>query len=147
MKYFVVIIFFTCLSSCESDVDRKREIHKAEARSYKELNEEEGDCGISDGQHEADVEYTNPRTNYTHDYTLDIQVENCQVIEIDFPKGGWLDMHHIDPSEIDENGDASLTDDKGREWHIHFDSDQKDDQKKTDDDTGEDDDKDEDSNN
>jgi hypothetical protein len=127
MRFLLFILLFFYLSSCETDVDKKREEHKQDARSFKPIEQDAGNCGLSDGEHEAEVEYTNPNTNYSKEYTLNIQVENCQVVEIDFPKGGWLDMHHIEPTEIDENGDASLTDDKGREWSIHFDTDQKDD--------------------
>src|SRR5579863_5995240 len=127
MKYLLLLLLCFYFSVCETDVEKEREEHKEKAGSFKPINKERGDCGLSDGEHEADVDYTNPNTNYTKEYTLNIQVQNCQVVEIDFPKGGWLDMHHIDPTEIDENGDASLTDDKGREWTIHFETDQKDD--------------------
>ena len=49
-----------------------------------------------------------------------MQVENCQVIEIDFPKGGYLDDSHIDPADIDEEGNASITHDRGRTFEVHL---------------------------
>jgi hypothetical protein len=133
MRYLIFIFLNIYLASCQNSADEKREEHKENAKSYKAINQDAGNCQVSDGEHEADVEYANPNTGYSKEYTLNIQVENCQVIEIDFPKGGWLDMHHIDPTEINENGDASLTDDEGREWNIHFDSDQNSNESKDDD--------------
>ena len=118
----MVASVFACNSESKSDSEE----HKENARTYKSINSEAGDCGISDGSHQARVEYANPKTGYSTEYDLDVTVENCQVIEIDFPKGGYLDLHHIDPTEIDDQGNAELTDDRGREWNIHFDSDEKD---------------------
>ena len=78
-------------------------------------------CRFSDGSHSATVGYYNPDTGFQNEYTLDVIVEDCQVIEIDFPKGGWLDDTHIDPEELDDNGEAELTHDRGHEWTVQID--------------------------
>ena len=78
------------------------------------------DCGYLDGNYSAEVDYTNSQTGYSQTYTLDVQVEDCSVIEIDFPKGGWLDGTHINPTEIDEDGNASIEDDRGRSFDVHL---------------------------
>ena len=90
------------------------------------LNEEqEGDnlsgCRYSDGSHSATVTYHNPDPGFENDYSLAVVVEDCQVIEIDFPKGGWLDDTHINPEDLDEDGEAQLTDDRGHEWTVQID--------------------------
>jgi len=92
------------------------------ARSYKYINTGHDDCRLIEGPQEATVAYFNTSKGYNQGYPLEIKVVNCQVVEIDFPKGGHLDMHHIDPTEIDDGGDAEIMDDEGRDWHIHFDS-------------------------
>jgi len=45
---------------------------------------------------------------------------SCQVVELDFPKGGWLDNDHFDPADLDDNGDANFEDDEGREFGINI---------------------------
>ena len=79
------------------------------------------DCGFEDGDYEAVVKYYNPKTSHTAKYTLTVEVENCEVTIIHFPKGGWLDETHIEPAKLDENGNATVKDDKGRKWFIHID--------------------------
>src|SRR5580658_134250 len=51
-------------------------------------------CAFDDGTHSATIEYNNPFTNYSATYALDVEVENCQVIQIDFNNGGYLGPHH-----------------------------------------------------
>ncbi|MEP6949328.1 MAG: hypothetical protein ABI863_08645 [Ginsengibacter sp.] len=67
---------------------------------------------------------------------LEIQVQDCEIIEIDFPKGGWLDGTHINPTEINEDGNASVEDDQGRTFDVHLSEGDKkvDEEDKTDDD-------------
>lgn len=76
------------------------------------------ECGFSNGTHHADVHYTNPDTGTKKYYDLDIEVKECYVIKIIFPKGGWLDESHIHKGKLDERGHTSITDDKGRVWVI-----------------------------
>ena len=55
---------------------------------------------------------------------LEVEVENNEVVRIDFPKGGWLDddIHpsesRLNPSELDENGETTMEDDNGRTFEI-----------------------------
>ena len=81
---------------------------------------EETSCEFKDGMHAATVNYYNPKTGHTAKYELEVHVEDCQVVQIDFPNGGWLDKDHIPATEINEAGDAALKDDKGRTWKIHL---------------------------
>jgi hypothetical protein len=85
----------------------------------KEETEETG-CEFEDGTHAATVNYYNPQTGHTAKYELEVQVEDCKVVQIDFPNGGWLDEDHIPATEINDTGDAALKDDKGRDWKIHL---------------------------
>ena len=79
------------------------------------------ECGFDDGEYDATVKYYNPKTYYTAKYDLKVDVKNCKVTVIHFPKGGWLDNTHIKAAALDEDGDASATDDKYRKWDIHID--------------------------
>lgn len=79
------------------------------------------DCGFDDGEYDAIAKYYNPKTYYTATYDLTVDVKNCKVTVIHFPKGGWLDNTHIKAANLDKDGDASATDDKYRKWSIHID--------------------------
>ncbi len=77
-------------------------------------------CGFKDGTHSAAVDYFNPKTNHTAKYGLKVHVKDCKIIQIDFPNGGWLDEDHIPQTQINENKEAVLKDDKGRQWKVHL---------------------------
>ncbi len=84
-------------------------------------SEEESGCKFRDGTHSATVDYFNPETGYRKTYTLDVEVDNCEVVQIDFPKGGWLDEDHISAEELDSDGSCSITGDEGRTYDIQID--------------------------
>ena len=83
---------------------------------------EEGDSKIEDGTHTADVEYYNPNTGYSNSYTLEVEVVDGYVVTIYFPNGGWLDDSHMDPPELDEDGNCTVYTDRGYEYEIHIDN-------------------------
>lgn len=80
----------------------------------------ETNCNFKDGTHSATVDYYNPKTKHSAQYDLKVHVKDCKIIQIDFPNGGWLDEDHIPQTQINENKEAVLTDDKGRQWKIHL---------------------------
>jgi len=80
------------------------------------------DCSFEDGTHSATVDYTNDETGYSQTYTLDVEVENCEVVQINFPNGGWLDSDHITPSEIDEDGSCTIEGEEGKTYVIQIDN-------------------------
>ena len=86
------------------------------------VNEEESNgCKYEDGTHSATVNYYNPETGFSNTYTLDVEVEDCQVIQINFPNGGWLDSDHINPEELDDSGNCTIEGDEGRTYEIQID--------------------------
>lgn len=106
----MVLIFSAC-SSRSSEENSKPE---------RNVNLEEKDCHFEDGDYSAEVEYNNPETGYNASYTLNVEVEDCEVVKIDFPNGGYLDNDHIEPGSIGEGGDVSITDDRGRTFDVHI---------------------------
>ncbi len=87
-----------------------------------ESDEVSSNCKIEDGTYSATVDYNNSETGYSNTYTLDVDVESCQVIQINFPKGGWLDEDHIDAADIDEDGNASVSGENGKTYEVHIDN-------------------------
>jgi len=114
LSVLILSILISCRNAANNEVnlrDKSKSISK---------EDDDSECSIDDGTHSARIDYYNPSTGYSADYTLNVEVENCQVIQIDFNNGGYLDGDHIDPADIDKNGDASIEDDKGRSFEIHI---------------------------
>jgi hypothetical protein len=116
----LALLLICLLSSCSED-----EIN-SDNYSTKEKSEDEdrqtNDCSFEDGTHSASVDYYNPNTGHSATYTLEVEVEDCEVTTIHFPNGGWLDDSHISPAELNEDGDAELEDEQGRTFSVHIDN-------------------------
>jgi hypothetical protein len=120
-RYFVLLTLF--ISSCNSNTEERvpTDQKHSEESSRKDNDDSGGNCGFNDGTYSADVEYNNPNTGFSNEYTLDVEVEDCQVIQIDFNNGGYLDGDHIDPADINEDGSATVEDDRQRTFEIQLD--------------------------
>src|SRR5450755_3785684 len=139
-RFFWVLILSLFVISCDNPQSKNNEPRPSEANSQSPPDSRpaepisipqsnsysrdgNNDCGISDGTYNSVVDYYNPKTGYSSTYTLDVVVDNCEVTEIDFPKGGWLDSDHIDPTEINDDGTAEVVDDQGRSFEVHIEKD------------------------
>lgn len=67
----------------------------------------------------ADVEYHNPHSGASSSYTLTIEVENHEIVKINFPSG-WLDIDQFDAAELGDDGNASFTSDRGYEYEVQI---------------------------
>lgn len=76
--------------------------------------------GFEDGIYCADVTYYNPNTGTNNTYTLEVEIENNEIITIYWGNGGWLDEDHFSAEELDGNGYCSFTSDKGYEYEIQL---------------------------
>lgn len=81
--------------------------------------EDEEEIGY-DGEYCADVEYYNPNTGTRNTYSLNVIVSDNELVEIQFPNGGWMDDDHFSPEELDDNGYCSITSDKGYEYTVQI---------------------------
>ena len=111
--FYLLVFLITACTNSQSDDDNE---------NNDEVSSSTSNCNIDDGTHSATVDYYNPKTGYSNTYTLDVEVENCQVTTIYFENGGYLDDSHIDAADIDENGDANVEDDRGRSYDVHIDN-------------------------
>ena len=85
-------------------------------------NSDHNDCNFKDDTYSATIDYNNSETNYSNTYTLEVEVEDCQIVKIYFPKGGWLDEDHISAAEIDNDGNATVEGEDGKTYDIHIDN-------------------------
>ena len=92
-----------------------------ESENDEELEENNSGCKFDDGNYSATVDYNNSETGYSATYTLDVEVQDCQVVQINFPNDGYLDEDHISYADIDEDGQASVDGEDGKTYEIQID--------------------------
>lgn len=141
LKIIYTALFALLIFSCSSNATTQKETDNYEpttnsthstysSRRYEKDNEDNDDdeinssngsgCKFEDGTYSAAIDYNNSTTGYYQTYTLNVEVQDCQVIEIDFPKGGWLDEDHISPADLDEDGNADVDGEDGKTYEIHI---------------------------
>lgn len=92
----------------------------SESNGREEVSDNTSNCKFEDGTYSATVDYNNPSTGYSTTYTLDVEVQDCQVVQINFPNGGYLDEDHISYGDIDEYGNASVDGEDGKTYEIRI---------------------------
>src|SRR5450631_688368 len=102
------LIFLVCLIGCGTNSGKDLK----EDTVIKNSSVQQTD-GFPDDTYCATVEYYNPNTGTQSSYTLTVSVENNRVTELNWPNGGKLDQHHFDAADIDDDGKADFTSDKG----------------------------------
>lgn len=142
---FIYLLTFTCLiiscssksennqvsnisntSISSSSYDKNENIEESsyqnsESDVSEEVSENSSGCKFEDGTYSATVDYNNPETGYSATYTLDVEVQDCQVVQIKFPNDGYLDDDHISYADIDEDGNASVDGEDGKTYEIQID--------------------------
>ena len=104
-----LLIFFgsSCNNSSSSSIEN-------------ELDEYIGINGFEVGTYCAEVTYSNPNTGTENTYTLEVEVSNNEVIQINWSNGGWLDEDHFSATELDSDGQCSFTSDKGYDYTVQI---------------------------
>ena len=102
--------------------DDRRHNQDSEANEDEVENENFSSCQFEDGTYSANVDYNNPETGYSATYTLDVEVQDCQVVQINFPNDGYLDEDHISYGDIDQNGYSSIEGEDGKTYEIRIDN-------------------------
>jgi hypothetical protein len=143
LSVICISVFSTLLFSCSSKSENNQLNNNSESYYYGDSSEsayesdkEDSDqddeigkdnemlqyseCGFEDGTYAAIVDYSNTQTNYSAQYTLDIEVQDCQIVQINFPNDGYLDEDHISYSDIDENGYSSVEGNEGKTYEIQI---------------------------
>jgi hypothetical protein len=127
--YTIAIFHLFSLSSCsQNNIKNKKKLNAKSSEYYddndfeeeEEEKENNPENKYEDGTHSANVTYYNSETGYSQSYTLDVEVEDGEVKQINFPNGGWLDSDHISPEEIDENGNCNIEGENGKSYEIEI---------------------------
>ena len=122
----LLLVFSSCSLESGTQNESSYEDNSSSGYSDQETTDDaessySSDCKFDDGTYSSTVDYYNPETGYSATYTLDVDVQNCQVVQINFPNDGYLDEDHISYADIDENGDASVDGENGKTYDIHID--------------------------
>jgi hypothetical protein len=113
----IIHLFIICLSiySCSGNSNEYEDEFSDEY-----LIEGQSADGFEDGTYCADVTYYNPNTGTENTYTLEVEVYNNEVTQINWNNGGWLDEDHFSAPVLDENGSCSFTSDKGYDYTVEI---------------------------
>lgn len=119
----IIFLFNSCTSEPESNQDSNSTgySNSSNEEDEEESSENVSGCKFDDGTYSATVEYYNPETDYSATYTLDVEVQDCQIIQINFPNNGYLDEDHISYADIDEDGNATVYGEDGKTYEIQID--------------------------
>jgi hypothetical protein len=99
-------------------------INETDKYNAEDSDSEDSDsgCKFEDGTYSATVDYNNSETGYSATYNLDVEVQDCQIVQINFPNDGYLDDDHISYADIEEDGSASVTGEDGKTYEIQIDN-------------------------
>jgi hypothetical protein len=140
ISYFAFILILLTSCNSKSSENNSNESSKNSYSTEQESSEEEGSysegesendeelevnnsgCKFEEGNYSSTVDYNNPETGYSATYTLDVEVQDCQVVQINFPNDGYLDEDHISYADIDEDGRASVDGEDGKTYEIQIDN-------------------------
>jgi len=118
IKIFFSLLLFGCQSNTRRNSDDK--FSKPITNSSKEKNVTNDEDSYLDDTYCAELEYHNPNTGTKSSYILTVKVESNEIVEIHWPNGGKLDENHFSGANLDEEGHASFTNDKGYEYDVQI---------------------------
>jgi hypothetical protein len=111
-KFIFYIMLVLLLASCGGSNSEESEVEYA-------IEGQTAD-GFEDGTYCADVTYYNPNTGTENTYTLEVEVYNNEVTQINWGNGGWMDEDHFYAEELDIEGICTFTSDKGYEYTVQI---------------------------
>lgn len=119
VSILLVIVLQSCNSQSSYEEDSNSSYHNDDP--ILEETNEDSECGFDDDNYIATVYYNNSKTGYSATYTLDVEVEDCQIVQINFPNDGYLDNDHITYADLDEDGNAFVYGEDGKTYEINID--------------------------
>ncbi|CAG2531820.1 MULTISPECIES: hypothetical protein [Maribacter] len=114
-RTLIIIFGFILLLGCK---EKKNNSERTNRNAQSEYNSDYKENDNWDGEYCADIEYYNPSTGTSSDYTLTIEVSDNELEQINWPNGGYLD--DFSSVEFDEDGYAEFTSDKGYDYTVQI---------------------------
>ncbi|GAA4281957.1 hypothetical protein [Gaetbulibacter aestuarii] len=115
VRLILVVLLVVSIHSCKKKTSRSNSYSNDSETYYYDEDEE----AYPDDTYCADVDYYNPDTGFSNNYTLNVDVEYNEVVKISF-SSGWLDSSEFSSEELDEDGYCEITLYDGREFEIQI---------------------------
>lgn len=94
--------------------------NRSSGSDYNSFNESDYDeDGYRDGIYCAEIDYYYSKTGTSSTYTLTVEIENNDLVRINWSNGGWLDDSHFYPPDISD-GYATFESDRGVEYTVEI---------------------------
>lgn len=132
MREILLIISILCLTTaCKKQIDysnvQEEDVYRDDFDPYEMDISNDEDAQLyyeatgeyPDGTYCAEIEYYNPNTGTRSTYSLDVDVEDGDMVKIHWSNGGWLDDTHFRPQDITD-GDCSFTSDRGYRYTVEL---------------------------
>ena len=121
LRFFLVLaIAGSLFISCKND--RSAALKNTEnaqiSTGLRESSVSEVVEGYPDDIYCAEVSYFNPRTGTRSAYTLKVEVQENEVVQINFPNGGWIDQNDFSDAFLEDDGTTSFVLDNGYQYDI-----------------------------
>lgn len=113
MNKILILLLILATVSCKN----KNRSYSNSSSSYS--NYEDNEDGYADGTYCAEIEYFYSKTGTRSTYTLEVEIENNELVIIHWPNGGWLDDSHFYPPDISD-GYADFESDEGVEYTVEI---------------------------
>ena len=85
-RTLIIIFGFILLLGCK---EKKNNSERTNRNAQSEYNSDYKENDNWDGEYCADIEYYNPSTGTSSDYTLTIEVSDNELEQINWPNGGY----------------------------------------------------------
>lgn len=115
LRLIVIVFIIFSIQSCrnKSSSTNSYDYNDGYESQYEDSSE------YNDGAYCSNVEYYNPDTGTSSSYTLNVDVEDNEVVAIRF-SSGWLDSSEFGSEELDEDGYCSIKLYDGRQFEIQI---------------------------
>jgi len=117
VKKLILFVFTIFLLGCDNFIEAPSSQSKS-IGSKSQIKKEGSSEDYPDNKYCANINYYNPNTGRHSTYRLTVDVADNKVIQLDFPNGGVLDEDHFNAPVLNEEGEASFTNDKGYEYEV-----------------------------
>lgn len=104
---FLILVFSSCGNPSNNSSNSRSNYSSDSSYEYE------------DGTYCAEIEYYYSRTGTSSEYTLEVEIEDDELVKIYWSNGGWLDDSHFDPPDISD-GSAEFSSDRGVDYEIEI---------------------------
>jgi hypothetical protein len=120
MRFFSLLLLFwltSCDNSKQSEATGNNSVRELHRDVSEETDDDNNETKYGDGTWCAEVEYYNPNTGTQNSYDLNVEIEGGELVQINWPNGGWLDESHFIAEDI-TSGECSFISDKGYQYTV-----------------------------